>query len=120
MIHNVNTAKVGDKVFLFNSWSTFPSVTDVIHATDNFVDVRTGQTKTRFRRDGSAVEKHCRDSIKSIEPGDIENFEKEKSDKKRIQEIIEFLNSKGFKFNGYPQWYSVEQWEKIFAAFAWK
>lgn len=116
MINNVQNVKPGDDVFRFSNHTEHPTVRKVTRATNNFVFIESwNKSEIKFRRDGSGMDRfHGR--LATIEPGDVEKFEKQKADEKRIGEIITFLNSKRFKFNGYTTWYSIEQWEKIAAA----
>ncbi len=121
MINNVEKAVVGDKVFFYPKYAPFPFVKTVSRVTQNFVFVEFQNAvgtnvESKFRRDGSDLDDRFGGRLATIEPGDIEKIEIEKHNKARITEIINLLASKHFKFTGYPQWYTIEQWEKLAAA----
>ncbi len=118
---NLETVVAGDKVFKFE-YSRFPQVVEISRVTKDFVFVggknHLGEPyEKKYRRDGSPIEKYDKSSLRLIEPGEIEQFEKQKTDEKRINEIIGLLAEKGFQFSGHFQWYSIEIWENLIAVF---
>ena len=125
MNNDLSNIKAGDNVFYFTSYEKYPQVKQVKRVTGNFVLIQfgsvasaSGNWEKKFRKgNGSEVcEYSSADRLATIEPGEIEKFEKQKADEKRIGQILTELNGKKFKFFGYQQWYSVEKWEKILAA----
>ncbi len=118
----IQDAAVGDDVFYFSSHGKYPVVKKVVRATQNFLFISFTNSvgvvfETKFRRDGSGMERYD-GRICTINEGEIEKFELQKKNELRINEIINFLNGKGFSFRGYPAWFSIEQWEKLAAAIA--
>lgn len=116
MILNVENIKAGDQVAFFTGYDKSGqfSIKTVERTTKDFVFIQIGDLSWKFRRDGSRVgESYKTERIATIEPGDVEKMETEKENGKRINEIIKNLDSKGFKFVGYTQWYNMEQWEKL-------
>lgn len=122
MQNNVQNVKAGEDVFYFPSHEKYPDVALVTRVTNNFVFiermnyVEKKPVEVKFRRDGSGMDRFD-GRLATIEPGDIEQFEQDKKDEKRIGEIISLLDVKGFRFKGHSQWYSIEQWEKLAAIF---
>lgn len=117
---SVQNVKVGDEVFHYNNYGKYPTVKKVIRATNNFVfiggkNALGEEYETKFRRDGTAIDKFD-GRLCTFEPGDVEKMEANKRAEKRIIEIINLLNDKGFKFTGYPQWYPIEKWEQLASA----
>jgi hypothetical protein len=121
-MNDLSNVTAGTDVFFFASHSKYPQVKQVSRTTGNFVFLAFQNAigekfETKFRKiNGSGIDRFD-GNIRTIEPGEIEQIETEKRNEKRINEIITFLNTKGFRFNGHQQWYSIETWEKLAESF---